>query len=271
MDIRSWARDEPGYPKKLLALPDSPERVYLRGILPEGGAVGIVGSRAATEAGRRVARSLAASLAEAGAVVVSGGALGIDGAAHQGALDAGGKTLVVLPSPVSAPVPHSNHPIFDAILRTGGGFLSEADKPHSRHFALRNRLIAALSDVIVLVEAGARSGTRHTLAAAKLLQRPIGACPWPFGDERLPASLAIYREGGFVVGEAQDVLKCLTLTAPAPSRAGDPILAMLGLGPLTAEGLAHNLGQPIQQILARLSHLELEGRVRDQGGIFVRR
>src|SRR5512138_574131 len=147
-------------------------------------AVGIVGSRAASRAGRERAFALACELAGSGWLVVSGGALGIDSAAHEGAMAAGAPTVAIVAGGVKRPYPERNAPLFQAILSSGGAIASPfADGEGIRrwHFVARNKVLAALVRAVVVVEAGARSGALHTAAAARL----VGACPGSAGTESL--------------------------------------------------------------------------------------
>ncbi len=174
--------------------------------------VAIVGSRRASPDGLRVARALAAELAQAGAVVVSGGALGVDAAAHAGALDAEGPTLVVLPTGVQAPAPASNRALFRAVLDAGGAWVAEPSPERGRwSFVRRNRLIAACADVVVVVEADEPSGTRATVDAARALGVPVGVVPWSPLAARARGNHRLLREGAPSVLDADDAL---ALAAP---------------------------------------------------------
>lgn len=195
-DLRAWARAEeaalaarggrfllrgdPDYPE-LGRLPDPPELLTLRGSLGEAGtgrAVAVIGARRADPAAVALARSLGAALARAGHTVVSGGALGIDAAAHAGALDGGGATVAVLGSGLLDPHPAGNRRLFARMLESGGGLLSELPPrapARAWHFPRRNRLVAALARALVVVRAGARSGCAHTVEAALRLGLPIWA------------------------------------------------------------------------------------------------
>lgn len=152
---------------------------------PIANRVAVVGSRASTEYGEKVARDLATDLARRGKGIVSGGAYGIDAAAHRGALAAGsadGVTIAVLPSGLDHPYPVGQRPVFAAIARNGGALVSE-HPPGTRiaraHFLARNRLIAALAGATVVVEAAHRGGAMHAAAQAVALGRPLGAVPGP--------------------------------------------------------------------------------------------
>lgn len=162
----------------------APLGLWARGALSEslvGSSVGIVGSRAATRYGEDVAGDLSAGLTGLGYAVISGGAYGIDAAAHRGALAAGGRTVAVLACGVDVPYPAGNAALFHALVERGL-LLSEVapgEHPTKARFLVRNRLIAALSKATLIVEAAARSGARNTVTWAHQLGRPVLAVPGP--------------------------------------------------------------------------------------------
>jgi len=166
--------------------------VYLRGApLGDEPAVAIVGARAATAAGMERAHRIARHLAGRGVHVVSGGALGIDGAAHRGALAAGGRTTVVLGSGVDVSYPRRHAPLFREVLARGGslvGLWPDGMQPRRGTFRQRNPLIAALADAVIVVEADVASGSLSTARAARELGRVVAAWPGSRGCERLLAA-----------------------------------------------------------------------------------
>ncbi len=185
--IREIQLDAEDYPPRLRTLPDAPAKIWARGALPEDPSVAIVGTRRASRDAIAFTERLAAELAQAGASVVSGGAAGIDTAAHEGALRARGVTIVVQAAPLEAPYPRRNANLFDRVIEQGGGWLSET--PPGKHarpfrFLARNRLIAALADVVIVVQAPARSGALSTARWARELERPVLAVPGAPWDPR---------------------------------------------------------------------------------------
>ena len=196
------------YPPELFALSKSPV-VYLRGRLTLRPRVAIVGSRRACPDAIELAERLGRQCARAAVSVVSGGAFGVDGAAHRGAVSASGATLVVLPTPLSAPSPRAHARLFSDVLECGGGWLSErmtGPTPRAA-FASRNRLIAALADVVVVVQAGPRSGTIHTARAARRLDRRLLVVPWSLSNPRASTSFEILRAGAEVVTNLADIVQ----------------------------------------------------------------
>lgn len=208
-------------PKRLQALGWA-RPVYLRGEpLRDGSAVAIVGARAASRAALDRAHALGRHLAAGGVQVVSGGALGVDGAAHRGALAGRGGTTVVLGSGLDVLYPPRHAPLFREILGHGGtlvGMQPDGTHPLPGMFPQRNQLIAALADVVIVVEAELRSGTMSTVAAARAFGRLVAAWPGSPGCERLLAT------GAAIIEAAADAELALAGTPRhrAP-RAVDPI------------------------------------------------
>lgn len=178
--LLTW--DDPGYPASLHELSDPPPVLFARGtLLPKDEqAVAIVGSRQATDRGLALARRLGQALAAQGFTVISGLALGIDAVAHQGALEApGGRTVAVLGSGLKAIHPRENRELAERIV-THGTLLSElrpATPPRGPYLMARDRIIAALSRAVIVVEAQEKSGSLDTTRRAQKLGRPVLACP----------------------------------------------------------------------------------------------
>jgi DNA processing protein len=252
--------------------------------------VAIVGSRRPSPYGEAVAERLAADLAGAGAVIVSGLAIGVDTAAHEGALEAGGCTVAVLGSGVDVVYPAANAGLARRLLDGGGALVSqfpEGTPPRRDHFPRRNWTIAALANVVVVVEAAEGSGALITADAALHFDKPVMAVP---GSVFSPLSVGCHqllRDGAALVQNARDVLA--ELSGPAevlddplgvPSRLGiaqpapassDPVLRHLNDSLARDPGeLARKLGLPFGDLVARLSRLELEGRVVRRGAGYVK-
>lgn len=182
----------------------APLGLWVRGSmrLDEADGVSIVGSRAATSYGQRVASDLAADLAAEGLVIISGGAFGIDAAAHRGCLAEGGRSVAVLAGGVDDFYPRAHRALFTDILGYGGLLVSElapGEHPTRIRFLARNRLIAALGQALVLVEAAARSGARNTVSWAANCGRPIGAVPGPVSSSLSVGPHATVRDGRAVL------------------------------------------------------------------------
>jgi len=220
--------------------------------------VAVVGARAASAEGVKRAEGLAADLAGRGAVVLSGGAIGIDAAAHRGA---GGRTVVVLASGLDRPYPERNASLFAEIVAAGGALASPfpAGTPVRRwQFLRRNEVIAALADAVVVVEARARSGALHTARAAAQLGKIVGACPGSPGTDALLGAGAAWIETG------NDVVAALAGTPRRPERrapaAGDEAAAWGALvRPADADTVAARAGISILRAARALTALELDG------------
>lgn len=272
---------EPHYPTLVRPSHDPPPVLFVRGTLePEESerAVAIVGSRAATAAGRALARRLAQDLGAGGATVVSGLARGIDAEAHAGALDAKARTIAVLGSGLDRIYPREHADLATAITRNGA-VVSEfpsATPPLPDHFPRRNRIIATWGRGVVVVEASLRSGALVTARLALDEGREVLAVPGHPSQPQSAGTNGLIRDGAVLVRDAQDVAGELTLPQRAVAEAGpssDPVLRHLDpVAPRTVESIADASGLAPGPLLARLTVLELDGRIRRlPGPLFVRR
>lgn len=247
----------------------------------------MVGTRLPDDYGTEVAREMAAGLARSGVTVVSGGAIGIDGVAHRAALDAGGHTVAVLGSGIDVAYPPEHAPLFAEIVASGGALLSELPDgapPTRWTFPKRNRIVAALSEAVVVVQAGLRSGALITAAAARRLGVAVFAVP---GDvrERLSAGPnGLLRQGARVAEGSGDVLDALGIgvgaeaaqlelpAAAALSEEGARLLAALKGEARHADELAREAGVGPGPAMAALLSLELQGLCEQRPGrYFLRR
>jgi DNA processing protein len=275
--MRTIARDSAEYPDRLLDLSDPPDAIHVAGTIPPlSPSVAIIGSRRASEQGRILAEQTAASLARAGVTIISGGAFGIDIAAHRGAMHGGHPTLVVLPTPIDAPHPTAHIADFEAVLSEGGAWLSEIEggPVYRGHFLERNRLIAALADSVLVVEAAARSGTRRTIAAARKLGRRVLAIPWSVGDPRGVGCLEALHRGASAVRSAEDVLESIGMRSGTRRRrkpSCSDVITLIDGGAKTADEIARGVGRPLEEVMIELTDLENEGVIAmRRGGRFER-
>ncbi|HUG53078.1 MAG TPA: DNA-processing protein DprA [Vicinamibacteria bacterium] len=282
LGVRIVGWDDGEYPALLRRIFDPPPVLYVRGSLhPDEGerSVAVVGARAATPVGRALARAMARDLASWGATVVSGLARGIDTAAHQGALDAGGRTVAVLGCGIDRMYPRENAALADTLVGSGA-LVSEfplGTPPLPPHFPRRNRIIAGWSRAVVVVEAAGRSGALNTARTAVDEGRDVMAVP---GHPSQPASEGtnhLLREGAALVRHARDVAEELGFTVPAPPRLPDEASSDQVLGalradaPLSLDDLQARCGLETPELLARLTQLELRDEVRRlPGALFVR-
>ena len=264
--VEEIALGESGYPSRLLLLSDAPAVLWVRGCVPADGgrAVAVVGARAASGAGCARARVLARELAQKGVVVISGGAFGIDAAAHEGALAAAtAPTFAVLGCGVDVTYPDRHGPLF-ARIAAKGGLLSEyplGTPPRAGQFPRRNRIIAALGDAVVVVEAAHRSGALITAALARSLGRPVLAVPGSNGTDRL-----LQRGQASPITSAADVEEALAGRGPVSSGEAEPpagtvasLVAALREGAATPAVLSRRIGLPLPAVMAALVEAELDG------------
>jgi DNA processing protein len=279
LDVQVWLETDAQYPRGFHNLYDPPPVVFARGntALVDRTSVAIVGTRRATTYGIDAANILARGLARAGVVVVSGLARGIDGAAHRATLDAGGATIGVLGTGIDVSYPH-DHAELQAQIAREGLLLSELPPGYAAkqfHFPKRNRLIAALSRIVVVVEAPERSGALITAEHAQDLGRDVMVVPGPIGRPTSVGSLRLLREGAAWATSADDILSELGLppappdpgpTRPPPIGPSAAILRVLGEDGTHIDDVALAAGVSGAAALVGLLELELGGWVRQLPG-----
>ncbi len=288
--IEAVCRHDADYPPRLLQAPDAPavlhvagDRARLAALADDGApAVGVVGARRAGHDGLEVARALGRGLAAAGVTVVSGMALGVDSAAHAGALEVGGPTLTVLASGADVAYPPSKRGLYRELVRTQA-VVSEMPpgfRPFKWCFPARNRTIAGLASLTIVVEAAERSGSLITAELAQDLGRAVGAVPGSVLAPRAAGSNALLRDGALVIRHAQDALDEALGIGVATALAGRDarelaaplraLLARVDEGRDTVSALAATPAEA-QHVLAGLAELELLGFLRrGPGGRYVR-
>jgi DNA processing protein len=285
---------DPDYPPALLHSADPPLLLYLLGetaLLCSPG-LAIVGSRKPSAQGRDNARMFARTLAGQGWTIVSGMAAGIDGAAHQGALDAGGHTIAVVGTGIDRVYPPSHRALARQIAEQGL-IVSEmclGTPPLAANFPQRNRIIAGLSRGTLVVEAALRSGSLITARLAAEAGREVMAIPGSILSAQSAGCHALIRQGAALVDSPEQVADELgpltppgpggraaaqppaAAQAPAPAEADDPVLQALGHDPLSLDALIDRCGWPAHALSAHLLTLEMDGRVaRLPGGLYQRR
>lgn len=258
------------YPAPLRDLRDPPPFLFALGVdgILAAPVVAIVGTRGATAYGERVTRELAGSLARAGACVVSGMARGIDATAHRAALESGGRTAAVLGTGVDIAYPAANRALHRAIA-ADGLLLSEwvpGARATAGSFPRRNRVIAALASVTIVVEAGTRSGALITAEHALELGRTVAAVPGPIDAPASAGTNALLRDGAQLIASVADALALAGLTAPlvrpaAHTLGGDErvVWDALAGGAPDIDTLASRTRLPAQRCLAAVTTLELGG------------
>ncbi|TBW10358.1 DNA-protecting protein DprA [Azotobacter chroococcum] len=273
---------EPGYPALLAELDDAPPLLFVEGevALLEQPQLAMVGSRRASKPGLDTARAFARQLAGAGFVITSGLALGIDGAAHQGALEASGQTVAVLGTGLQRIYPARHAPLAAEILAGGGALVSELPldcPPQAGNFPRRNRIISGLSLGVLVVEASPSSGSLITARLAAEQGREVYAIPGSIHHPGARGCHQLIRDGATLVESIEHILEALRgwqnlapvprpPAVPAPAGERHPLLALLHAAPQTSEALALASGWPLARVLAALTELELDGLVACEGG-----
>lgn len=273
--------DDPAYPGLLEELPDAPPLLFIEGDpgLLERPQLAMVGSRRASRPGLDNATAFARSLARGGFVITSGLALGIDGAAHQGALDVGGKTIAVLGTGLQCLYPRRHLGLASRIVEGGGAVVSELPldcPPQAANFPRRNRIISGLSLGVLVVEASPSSGSLITARLAAEQGREVYAIPGSIHHPGARGCHQLIRQGAALVESVEDVLQALrgwqqTPATPEAQRPEPmhPLLAQLHAAPMSSEVLADAVNLPLSEILAALTELEIEGLVACENGRWV--
>jgi len=269
--IQCWRRGSPDYPAELLDLSQPPAELYAIGRLSalSKPRVAIVGTRNSTAYGERTTRSLTRVLVRAGVSVISGMARGIDGAAHRTAIEEGGNTVAVLGTGIDVPYPVGHRQLHRSIA-THGLVLSENPPGMTAHqgaFPKRNRIIAALAPVTIVVEAGFKSGALNTATQALDLGRVVAAVPGPIDSDQSRGSNQLLRDGAVMIASADDALALLGVSAPKERPV--PVLPeserriweALHAGFVEIDSLAAKTGLSTPECLAAVTSLEIMGLI----------
>ena len=267
----TWRKVDPDYPAELLDLPNPPDVLFVRGArctldVPR---VAVVGTRDCTAYGDRVARKIAGAIARAGGCVISGMARGIDACAHRAALEAGGKTVAVLGTGIDVPYPRG-HARLHAQIAEQGLLLSESPPgaPAFRGcFPRRNRIIAALANLTIVVEAGYKSGALLTAKNALDLGRTVAAVPGPIDSPASDGTNELLRDGAHVIATVDDALALAGFPA-APelplfdlSEHERAVWDALAKGAASLEVVADRASLSLRDCMTATTSLELRGLV----------
>lgn len=278
--IRYISKTDKEFPEKLLELPDCPEGIYVRGELPdpEKKTVAIVGARMCTPYGRATASYFSRVLAANDVQIISGLALGIDGAAHEGALLAGGKTFAVLAGGVDVCYPRSNIELYEQMRKTGGLISEEpcGHPPLRRLFPKRNRIISALSDIVLIVEARSKSGSLITADFAAEQGRDIFAVPGRLEDELSRGCNELICQGAGLALSPERMLEIMgktikksdnskTFMQNVLAREENMVYSCLSLQPKSLEELCKGTGMSITAVMEAVMLLQLQGLVKEIG------
>ncbi|WP_321349633.1 DNA-processing protein DprA [Halopseudomonas oceani] len=267
--------DEPDYPPLLASISDPPPLLFVRGRIEvlHDPQIAMVGTRHPSPLGAETAQHFARAFCRSGLTVTSGMALGIDGACHRGALDAGGQTVAVWGTGLERCYPRRHRKLADSIVDTGGALVSELwpdSEPHPAQFPRRNRIISGLSLGTLVVEASLNSGSLITARMALEQNREVFAMPGSIHNVQARGCHRLLREGACLVEQVQDVLDALKvpLTAaleaaeePATEVPDTPLWRWLGFDPVSPDWLAQRAGISMPEVLQQLLELELAGAV----------
>lgn len=276
---------ERDFPDTLTQCPSPPVALFAwgdTGIL-RAPKVAIVGTRRATTYGKAASQKFAEHLSRSGVTVVSGGALGIDAAAHKGALEGGGQTVVVCGTGVDKSYPSTHTELYAQIRRNGGCLLSQfplgtPSLPH--HFLQRNQIIAAICDALLVIEAPLRSGSLSTASAAADLGKPVYVVPGNIVLENYRGSHQLIREGATLVDHPDQVLEAMGFEQNIQSEQTDltrlteaqlQIVGLLNDLPQSPETLLSSLNMSASELLTELTMLEIEGLVKKDGPGYSRK
>ncbi|MEK7665934.1 MAG: DNA-processing protein DprA [Patescibacteria group bacterium] len=270
------------YPPLLRTIKNPPEHLFILGQLQplDAPTIAVVGSRRCTQYGQRVTTEITSALAQAGVVIVSGLAFGVDAVAHRAAIDVGGKTIAVLASPINEITPRANIPLARDILKHGGTIMSEfppGTPTFKGSFPIRNRIISGLSLGVLVVEATSISGSLITTKFALEQGREVFAVPGPIDSETSQGTNALLKSGAHVVTSAHDVLDVLGLSGVALTRkATEPpkpdtkeesiLLPLLTKQPLHLDEIIRKSGLPTATVSSCVMMMEIKAKIRHVGG-----
>lgn len=273
--IQYIRQEDADYPEKLKVHRRMPKGLYVLGRLPDPvrPAVAVVGARRSDGYGNETARLFARELAWNGVQIISGMAWGIDGMAHEGALEAGGDTFAVLGCGVDVCYPSGHRNLYQKLLEEGG-LLSEQPPgmpPKAGHFPARNRIISALSDLVLVVEARERSGSLITADLALEQGKDVFAVPGRVGDTLSRGCLELIKQGAGLADSPETILEALGISN-RQNREREKILlakeenivySWIRLQPVSLEELVKKTGMPVRKVIQILVELELRGCIRE--------
>lgn len=279
MTVLTW--DDPEYPPRLLEIEQPPPVLYLRGQLSEADqwTVAVVGTRRITAYGRQITEEIGRELARSNVTVVSGLARGVDAVAHLAALNNSGRTLAVLGSGVDIIYPPENRQLAERIIQNGA-LISDyppGAAPEAANFPPRNRIISGISQAVIIVEAGEKSGALITAAFAAEQGRHVFAVPGYLYAPQSKGTNSLIHAGAHIFLSVKDVLEILNLTQVGQYQAARSVLPadaleaqlyqLLGREALHVDEIRAQLDLPIEKVTGTLTLMELKGLVRQVGSM----
>lgn len=279
MKINTVTPDEYEYLKILNSIAKKPKTLYYAGSLPSSRipTVAIVGTRRPSPYGTEVTHRLSYDLASRGLVIVSGLALGVDGIAHQAALEANGTTIAILGNPLPDIAPRTNRTIGENIINNGGALISEYEqgsRVYPSNFLERNRLVSGISDAIIITEATTRSGTLNTAARALEQGKDVFVVPGNITSPLSAGCNALLKQGALVVTDYQDVLNVIApnlqteqqLLPLGQNELETKIIQLLSAGIRDGEAVQSECAVDTAEFNTALTMLEIAGSIRSLGG-----
>ncbi len=278
MNIRTIKKASNDFPEQLAHITPAPKQLYVLGDiepLANKTVLSVVGSRAVTPYGKQVTAQLVSDVAKHGIAIVSGLALGIDGLAHQAALDVGGYTVAVLACGLDRFYPSTHHNLAKQILATGGAIISEypaGTEPYPNYFIERNRIVSGLSDGVLIIEASQRSGTLHTANFALEQGKTVMAVPGNITSATSAGTNNLIKTGAFPITSSNDILNALQvnqqttlLNVIAADAQQAAILELMQQGTTDVNQLQLGSKLTVELFNQTLTMLEITGKIRPLG------
>ena len=277
--IKKLTLKDTAFPQKLRDISSPPQQIFVLGDLEPlltAPALAVVGSRKVTPYGKQITIDLVEAVAAQGVLIISGLALGVDSVAHVAALNAGGKTIAVLPSGLDKIYPSTHYHLALEILKKGGALVSEYpenSEPYPINFIARNRLVSGLSDGVLITEAATKSGTLHTANFALEQGKTVMAVPGNATSEQSRGTNNLLKTGAVMVTESKDILQALNLNikdkqASIPlgnTEAESTLLQMIAAGTTDAAVLLAESSLSASEFNQTLTMLEITGKIRALG------
>lgn len=286
-DYKIIKKGDSEYPEKLMKIKDAPDKLYVRGKLPDPDkkSVSIVGARNCTDYGSTLAKTISRILSLNDVQVISGLAMGVDTKGHIGAIEVEKPTYAVLGCGVDICFPTHNTNVYERIIEYGGGIISELDigmPPLPHNFPLRNRIISGLSDIVIVVEARDKSGSLITADYALEQGKTIFACPGRVGDSLSRGTNNLIKQGAYILTSADDVLEHLGLVVDGlmPKKEKDistldyfekKIYDTIADDTLHIDQIVERTKMPVSKCLNTIMSLELNGFVETSVNNYYRR
>jgi len=274
--------NNPDYPQLLKQIPSAPKELYYKGSWDNSlfeNCLAVVGARRITSYGRQITQRLVSEMASAGLTIVSGFMYGVDATAHKAALDAGGKTIAVMPCGIDMVHPAHQEKLYNEILENKGLIISEfegSSPPALWTYPKRNKIVAGLSKAVMVMEAASKSGALITAKCAQEYGRGLFAAPGPITSSLSEGTLGLIKKGAIMVTIAKDILDYYglassLLTAGSKqfldlSKLEEEIMAKLKQESISIDDLSRLLGIAVSETGTTLSLMQLKGRLFEEGG-----